>query len=407
MYILQTASEPAHIEKAGRLRYKVYVEQEQVMPANRHRAILDAYDRDERTTTLLVWRGDPYQEPQDRPRPLGEPIATLRLTVGPPSRRFPAEEICPIDDLKRALKAQGAVLANVGMLAIDRTERTKGLLGALLCYAYTVGRAQGATHLVAPVASEIRSTMQKLGLSVVRKVRPRHIDNDVFLMVGGRPEIEARILERVPRGFEGYASECRRIIYQRGEKMCVRGDRGQTAWGILSGHARFRFGNKEGHIWPGEIAGEILLLKKLLCDDHPGRTADLEPASRILTTMEIPENLFRKILDATPAPARGLLVALADRLIQADLALDALDEQVHMGEELRNLLLRYGYGLHDLDGDLDLAAAADELGTDPSSLRSLWRQLVAAGAIQRGPEGLKVFPDRLKAFQFTYRLART
>ncbi len=404
MYVLEVIG--SHdLEQAGRLRYTVYVEQERVMPANPARLILDAFDREERTYTLLVWRATaPDPDCPDAAPDRGRPVATLRLTVGGPWDPFPAEEICPIDDIKAALRTRGARIANVGMLAIDREERFRGLLGALLCYAYTIGRAQGATHLIAPVASEIRPTMEKLGLRMVRKVRPRHIQNDVFLMVGDRDTIEERILERVPAGFEAFAQACRRVVYLRGERMCARGAGGAAAWGIVSGHARFRFGNKEGYIWPGEIAGELLLIKKLLGGESVGRTADLEPASRIVTTMEIPEDVFARALEGTPPAARGLLLALADRIVKTDLALEGLDHQVRLAEELRTVLLRYGYGLLDSLDDLTLEMAADEIGVDVATLRPLWGQLSAAGTIRREQGRLVVDAEALRAFDFRYRL---
>jgi CRP/FNR family cyclic AMP-dependent transcriptional regulator len=117
------------------------------------------------------------------------------------------------------------------------------------------------------------------------------------------------------------AKAAKPVSVKVGTTVCDEGEVGQTFYFILSGKAAvIRHGRRVAELGPGEYFGELALLDRL------PRSATV----KALTDMEllaISQKDFNKLLTASPALTRKLLVATASRLRNADAK--ALGTAVH------------------------------------------------------------------------------
>jgi CRP-like cAMP-binding protein len=97
-----------------------------------------------------------------------------------------------------------------------------------------------------------------------------------------------------------------------GKVLCHEGDVGQTFYVITSGQAAVtRKGRKIAELKPGDYFGELALLDRLPRSATVKATTDME-------LVVVGQKDFNKLLVASPALTRKLLVATASRLRSAD-----------------------------------------------------------------------------------------
>jgi CRP/FNR family transcriptional regulator, cyclic AMP receptor protein len=110
------------------------------------------------------------------------------------------------------------------------------------------------------------------------------------------------------------ASNAERIAVPAGRVLCEQGQTGREAFVIVDGKARvLRNGRKVAIIGPGSTFGELALL------DRAPRNATVL-ADTDMELLVLGQREFMKIVDASSAFARSLLVGIARRLNEQEAA---------------------------------------------------------------------------------------
>jgi CRP-like cAMP-binding protein len=110
------------------------------------------------------------------------------------------------------------------------------------------------------------------------------------------------------------AANAERVSVPPGRVLCEQGQTGREAFVIVSGKARvLRNGRKVASIGPGTTFGELALL------DRAPRNATVI-ADTDMELLVLGQREFMKIVDASSAFARALLVGIARRLNAAEAA---------------------------------------------------------------------------------------
>ena len=204
------------------------------------------------------------------------------------------------------------------------------------------------------------------------------------------------------------AANAERVDVPAGRILCEQGQTGREAFVIVDGKARvLRNGRKVAIIGPGTTFGELSLLERAPRNATVLADSDME-------LLVLGQREFMKIVDASPAFARALLVGIARRLNEAEAKRPGLGGLVrgpgsgierepgrrgaeHVEDDAGRVAVGFGFegvvfdhGLHDeragqleleLRGACDFAARVER---DPCAVHVAEREeRVAAPALQR------------------------
>ncbi len=110
---------------------------------------------------------------------------------------------------------------------------------------------------------------------------------------------------------EAIADVGEKMFFVTGEELCVQGEKGETAFLILSGKANCkRIGQGEtleGDLWPGTLVAELAMLVVTV------HTVTVTASERV-RVLALPRAAFRGVLDARPRIAKQVAERLLIRL---------------------------------------------------------------------------------------------
>jgi CRP-like cAMP-binding protein len=302
---LRTVRSTAEKADVYRLRYQVFVEEEQRFHLGMDH-IFDRFDSFEETSNFLAFDG-------------GEAVAGIRLVLDGPAG-LPAEQAFDFQPLRRTLTGG---CATVGWFCIRKPyRRHPGLVVSLIQMCFRRMRRHNARHVLAVVHPPALSLMQRL--VGARRLAPEIQDHGL-----GVPIVPVHVdLENLPPGSRErfvdpeehpFDDSARRCLYRRNEIVFRRGDADGDVFQVLRGVVRLQAGDRpeegappaaDSHMLmgPGQFFGELSAL-----DGRP-RSASLVAHSEDVDLMVWSREEILAQLRACPERALHLCRVLAARL---------------------------------------------------------------------------------------------
>jgi CRP-like cAMP-binding protein len=302
---LRTVHSTADKAEVYRLRYQVFVEEEQRFHLTLDH-IFDRFDSFGETSNFLAFDD-------------GRAVAGIRVVLDGPAG-LPAEQAFDFQPLRRTLTGG---CATVGWICIRKAyRRHPGLVVSLIQMCFRQMRKHGARHVLAVVHPPALALMQRLvgarplapqmqdhGLGVA--IVPVHVDLD-HLPPGSRE----RFVDPEERPFEDSGQ---RRLYRRNEVIFRVGDTGGEVFQVLRGVVRIHNDGRPDDggsatadtrllMGPGQFFGELSVL-----DGRP-RSASLVAHSEDVDLMVWPRAEILEQLHDCPERALHLCRLLAARL---------------------------------------------------------------------------------------------
>lgn len=305
--IVRSTQEKAQVY---RLRYRVFVDEEQRFPIPADH-IVDRYDSFEETTNILAFSD-------------GEPVAGIRVTLDNPAG-LPVQDAFDFLPFQRTL-AGGC--ASIGWLCIrQRYRRNPGLVVSLIQMCFREMRKRGVRHVLSVLHPPVLPLLERL--VGARAVAPEFLEHRLQV-----PMVPMHVdLDRLPPGSrERFADPekgifddaTERRLFRKGEVIFSRGNAGTEVFQIMRGVVRTESaeavfcsaGSENGRephllLGPGQIFGELSAL------DGGKRTVTLVAHSDEVDVMVWDRATVHAQLRATPERMFELLRLMAGRLRHA------------------------------------------------------------------------------------------
>jgi len=366
---LRTVRSTADKAEVYRLRYKVFVTEEQRFHLTMDH-IFDRFDSFEETGNFLAMEG-------------GEAVAGIRLVLDGPAG-LPAGHAFDFEPLRRTLTGG---CATVGWFCIRKAyRRHPGLVVSLIQMCFRRMRGHGARHVLAVVHPPALALLRRL--VGAQALAPEFEDPSL-----GVPIVPVHVdLENLPPGSRErfvdpeerlFADSGQRRLYRKNEVIFLRGDNGGEVFQVMRGVVRIQ---SDGYpvdagvahtgalMGPGQFFGELSVL-----DGRP-RSATLSAHSEDVDLMVWQREAILDQLRNSPECALHLCRLLAARLrglVEGD--------AVHTSAALAARLLVGAAGKQNQP--VDTRWLAGQCGLDRQSLSSMvlpWAQerMIAADDTQ-------------------------
>ena len=249
------ARSAGHLDQAYRVRYDVFVEEEQRFPKNHERRIYDRFDCFPGTGCVVA-----IDRTRDEDRAVGTVRFATRGELG-----LPSDEYYDFSDVTAGLEG---VVASMGMLAVCRKYRySRGLLPGIVKIAWRELRRRGARHVVAPVSPESEVLLRAMGARQVGDrfeygdppvtMTPLWLDMDNINPVYREMSVDPQniLFDEIHE----------RRLSRHGTRIIREGETGDEAFMVMKGTVRAYSGDRDQPnvfylLGPGEIFGEIALL---------------------------------------------------------------------------------------------------------------------------------------------------
>lgn len=374
------AKSAGELDQAFRVRYDVYVEEEERFPPKPDRRIYDRFDAFPGTHIVLAID-------RDAPEPL--PVGTVRFAakseVGLPSDHF--------YDFSGLTKTLEGGVATLGMLAVRRRYRmTRGLVVTMILVAWRELRKAGVRHLVAPASPDAAPILMAMG---GRKVGddftygdPPVLMTPIYLdMLNITPTFREMSID--PRHILLEELHERRL-YRQGHHVVRQGEAGEEAFLVMRGSVRVHSGDKGSPraqylLGPGEIFGELALLDG---GEHP---VTVEVHSKLADLGVVRRDDFQAKLGSDAAFGRRVLKILTERIrkLLLDMPPDHLAE-VNQEALIAQVLLEVS---EEGGKEVEPRWLAAECGLREAELTERIEPWVRSGIVSRGSEGMVIVSD--------------
>lgn len=367
---IQVAQTPKELDDVFRLRYHVYVVEDNKFDpdALADTRIFDRFDAYPAcNVNLIAYEGD-------------LPVGTIRFTEDS-GLGLPQEELVDISAIRKNRRHPGK-LFGIGMLAVRESHRYKmGFLTSLLKYLIALIRYRNGTEAVISINYMIEKMMTRLGFQRIgEKFYSEKIRNYIVPMYGTMDGLAANFREdRLAHELSRFTDSFRRKIFNKGDIICRQGETGEEAYVVLRGSVNVLVEKgsraiKVNTFGPGELTGEMSLI-----DGQP-RSATLEANARETELMILSQDGFRDAL-YDKETLIGILKMATERLRRMNLT--ALDERrSDTARALVKLFLEFKRINEIFEADKDhtylltLESAAEELGMNVDEIRPCWDQLI-------------------------------
>ncbi|MFH1146267.1 MAG: cyclic nucleotide-binding domain-containing protein [Pseudomonadota bacterium] len=367
---IQVAQTPMELDDVFRLRYHVYVVEDNKFDsaALTDGRIFDRFDAyPVYNVNLIAYDGD-------------LPVGTIRFTEDS-ELGLPQEELVDISAIRNNRRYPGK-LFGIGMLAVRESYRYRmGFLTSLLKYLIALLRYRDGTEAVISINHVIEKMMARLGFERIgEKFYSEKIRNYIVPMYGTMEGVAADFREdRLAHELSRFTDSLRRKIFNKGDTICRQGEKGEEAYVLLRGSVNVlveKGSRKErvATLGPGALIGEMSLV------DEQSRSATLEANARETELMILSQDGFRNALYDKDTLV-GILRMATERLRRMNLM--AFEERrSDTARELVKLFLEFKRinKIFQADKDqaclLTLESAAEELGANVDEIRPCWDQLI-------------------------------
>jgi len=282
------------LDKAFKLRHKVFVEEEGLLQATDDGRIIDRFDAYPSTKILVVSTED------------DEVVGTFRLSLDS-TEGLPADEYY---DFRKHLPNDSRLM-HAGLFCISQAHRSSKLsMGLILMSAY-FAISNDVTHVVAPINPKIGNLLKRIGFRMIDKefFEP-HTGVPMLPLVLESSKLNDFFLNFIKLNqFNDFLNDYERWFYKAGELIIEGGTIGQEAFHIIEGKVQARMPGTDhvlGELCEGEMFGELSLLT-----DEP-RSADIVAITDV-QMMVLSKEAFMSRFLSNPDQVLKLMRLLAKR----------------------------------------------------------------------------------------------
>lgn len=400
---IRTAQTEEEIMDALKLRFRVYVEQEKVMPPNDSGTIGDAFDKCGKSTILNA-----YNE-------AGKCVGTIRFVPYTKASGVPYQQHFNFEEIVRLRKFGVELersLVAIGMLAIEEDYRLKhNLSSSLIKNVTSLVSVSKYLDLIAIVNHQIAASLRRIGMMTLETKRlSGDIENTVEVMYGTVEDIQKSFPEEMlPDTLMKLVPCCRRLIVSRGGEIMRQGECGDEVYFLMSGttgtyvssgQQSFKIANSTKTPGKGEYNQIVLGDMAVLSGNKGGiRTATISVVSRLAEFFVIDGSSFRRAVYGESDPdfdssLAFLLIAgvLSPRIANLNVKLSEISPKKDIEDRLRRFLESFesrvveahlSCGGSDGEGGkiFDFKWLANEIGVEYDKIEPLAKQLIRSGAV--------------------------
>ncbi len=313
---IKVASTPSELDDVYRLRYDVYVIDDNKFDAEKmpDQRLIDRFDAIGNVASIIAYEGDVA-------------IGTIRLNkdsaVG-----LPSEELFDFSRFREHVKqerGEEGVIVSCGMLCVHPDWRRKReVIFALFKMAIGIGLHWSTTHSFATVSKETTSLYGRMGYEPIGEpVWVEEIGNQIIPMVANYEKIHQWAFESLIDSqldmfwLDSFAGHFERVLLAPGETLFTEGEDADSAFIVDEGWLALSRTDPDGQQLTLATMGKGALFGELALIDESVRSASAI-ASTFCELIRIDREVFNNSIKSDEAKAHKLLKAYAQRIRETD-----------------------------------------------------------------------------------------